>query len=117
LLGPLTDRVDPRHVYLSASLTGAAGALGFTLMVDGFWSALVCQALLGVGLAGTYVPGLKLLGDRLHGKTQQRGTAFFAATFGIGTSASMAICGLIGTTYGWRSAFFRIHGPLVQRRS
>ena len=113
-LGPLSDRVDPRHLYLAASLTAATGALGFTLLVGGFWSALVCQALLGVGLAGTYVPGLKLLGDRLQGKTQQRGTAFFAATFGIGTSASMAVCGLIGSAFGWRSAFFvAAIGPLA----
>jgi MFS family permease len=114
LVGPLSDRLDPRRVYLVASLSASLGAFGFAFFVSGFWSAMLCQALLGAGLAGTYVPGLKMLGDRLEGKIQARGTAFYAATFGIGTSASMAVCGLIGAAYGWRVAFFcAAMGPLI----
>jgi MFS family permease len=114
LLGPLTDRVDPRRIFLCASLISAIGAFGFAQYAGGFGGALLCQALLGIGLAGTYVPGLKLLGDRLEGKTQARGTAFFAATFGIGTSASMVVSGLVATAYGWRGAFVAAGiGPLI----
>jgi MFS family permease len=113
-IGPLTDRVDPRRVHLVASLVAALGASGFALAASGFLSALLCQALLGIGLAGTYVPGLKLLGDRLEGKTQARGTALYAATFGVGTSISMALCGLSGAAYGWRAAFLiAACGPVI----
>src|SRR5207248_7769039 len=52
----LTDRGDARRIYATASLFTAAGSAGFGWFARGFWSALVFQALLGVGIAGTYMP-------------------------------------------------------------
>src|SRR5258708_22011651 len=67
LLVGSTDRVDPRRIYLLSFLISAAAALGYALLADGFWSALSFRALAGVGLAGGYMPGLKLLTDRVGG--------------------------------------------------
>ena len=49
-----------------AAIVAACGAL-FSFLAGGFWSALLCQALIGIGLAGTYIPGMKALTDRLEG--------------------------------------------------
>ena len=63
LLVTLTDRVDPRAVYLfGVGCTIVAHSL-FGLVADGFWSALALRAIAGVGWAGTYMTGLKLLVD------------------------------------------------------
>ena len=113
-LGPLTDRIDARRVYAAAALAAAGGALGFSFLANGFWSALLCQALIGVGLAGTYVPGMKALTDRLQGPWQSRGAAIYGATFGVGASASMVLCGAMASAYGWRAAFLAAGaGPLL----
>jgi len=114
LLGPLTDRIDARRIYAVAAVIAAIGAAGFSWYASGFWSALCCQLLIGIGLAGTYIPGLKTLSDRLQGISQSRGAAFYGATFGVGTAASMALCGLIGAHFGWRTAFMVVSfGPLI----
>ena len=64
VLAGLTDRVDTRSVWLAATaLSGAAAAL-FAAAADGVWTAVACQFLAGGGLAGTYMPGLKLIADR-----------------------------------------------------
>src|SRR5436190_11491260 len=55
----LTDRVDGRRVYLVGSVLAAAGSAGFGVFVSGFASAVLFQVLLGVGLAATYMPGLR----------------------------------------------------------
>lgn len=113
-LGPLTDRIDARRVYALAAVVAASGALGFSFFASGFWSALLCQALIGVGLAGTYVPGMKALTDRLHGPWQSRGAAIYGATFGVGASASLVLCGAIAAAFGWRAAFLASGaGPLL----
>ena len=113
-LGPLADRVDPRRVYAVAAVVAAGGALGFSFLASGFWSALLCQALIGVGLAGTYVPGMKALTDRLQGPWQSRGAAIYGATFGVGASASLLLCGAIAGAFGWRTAFLVAGaGPLL----
>lgn len=101
----LTDRVDGRRVYLAGSMLSAAGSAGFGLLVSGFASAVFFQVLLGVGIAATYMPGLRLLSDRVSGPYQSRYIAFYTSFFGIGTALSLAIAGFIAPAFGWRTAF------------
>ncbi len=67
VLVSLTDRVDPLRIYLCSTALGALSLLGFALIADGFWSALIFRTLSGIALAGTYMPGLKALTDRIEG--------------------------------------------------
>src|SRR5207248_3805834 len=101
----LTDRGDGRRIYGVGSLCAAAGSAGFALFARGFASALCFQALLGVGIAGTYMPGLRLLSDRVDGPKQSRAIAFYTASFGLGTALSLALAGEVATRLGWRAAF------------
>jgi MFS family permease len=72
----LTDRVDARRVYLMGGLTAIAGLLGMSLLAYNFWTALLFMALNGAGLAGTYMPGLKILSDRIQTGELTRHIAF-----------------------------------------
>jgi MFS family permease len=88
VLVSLTDRLDARRVYLAcAALSGLAMA-GFASFATSFAAALCWWWLAGLALAGTYMPGLKALTDRLPVATQSRGTAFYTATFGVGAGLS-----------------------------
>jgi MFS family permease len=110
----LTDRMDARWVYLAGSVLAAAASAGFGLVASGFVSAVLFQAILGVGIAATYMPGLRLLSDRLSGPHPSRYIAFYTSFFGIGTALSFAIAGLVAPVYGWRAAFvLSATGPLV----
>jgi MFS family permease len=110
----LTDRVDGRRVYLAGSLLGFAGAAGFGAAAQGLASAALLQALLGAGVAATYMPGLRLLSDRVTGPAQSRYIAFYTSFFGIGTALSLALAGLLAATHGWRTAFVvSALGPLL----
>jgi len=101
----LTDRVDARKVYLAGSLLAAAGGAGFGFFADGFASAVLFQVILGIGIAATYMPGLRLLSDRVSGPYQSRYVSFYTSFFGIGTALSLAIAGFLAPAFGWRSAF------------
>ncbi len=110
----LTDRVDPRKVYLTGSLLACAGGAGFGALAQGLASALPFQVLLGAGIAATYMPGLRLLADRVSGPAQSRYIAFYTSFFGIGTALSFALAGAIAPLGGWRAAFLlSAAGPLV----
>lgn len=106
VLVTLTDRLDTRSVYLFGVALTVAGHLLFGALADGFWSALVARALTGVGWAGTYMTGLKLLADRVEGKLLSRATAGHAAGIGISGALSFACADLIDALAGWRAAFF-----------
>ena len=75
ILVTLTDRIDAKRVYLSGVALTVAGHLLFAFHADGFWSAVAARCLTGVGWAGTYMTGLKLLADRVDGKLMSRATA------------------------------------------
>jgi MFS family permease len=114
ILTSLTDRVDPRRIYIVSCLVSLVGAAGFALLAGGLATALVFQFLIGVGLGGTYMPGLKMLADRLEGNTQSRSVGFYTASFGIGSSLSIVACGALGAAFGWRWAFYcGAVGPLA----
>jgi MFS family permease len=109
----LTDRGDGRKVYAAGSLAAAAGSAGFAFFARGFASAICFQVLLGIGIGGTYMPGLRLLSDRLDGPKQSRAIAFYTASFGLGTALSLALAGEIATRLGWQAAFLvAAAGPL-----
>ncbi|HSH08086.1 MAG TPA: MFS transporter [Burkholderiales bacterium] len=101
----LTDRADGRRVYLSGSLLALAGCAGFGLAATGLASAMLFQVLLGAGVAGTYMPGLRLLTDQASGTAQSRYVAFYTSFFGIGTALSLAFAGFVAERLGWRAAF------------
>lgn len=105
LLVLLTDRFEALWIFLSAAALSGAACLGFALLAQGFWSGVVLHALMGVGLAGVYMPGLRVLTDRLEGPAQSRYVAFYTATFGIGSGLSFLFAGLIGHSMGWQWVF------------
>ena len=77
----------------------------FAFFADGFWSALVSRALTGIGWAGTYMTGLKLLADKVDAKLMSRAAAGHAASIGISGALSFACADIITEFAGWRAAF------------
>jgi MFS family permease len=109
----LTDRIDGRRIYLIGSLLAMSGGAGFGIAAQGLASAMLFQVLLGAGVAGTYMPGLRLLSDHVSGPSQSRYISFYTSFFGIGTALSLALAGLLSATQGWRWAFVvSAMGPL-----
>lgn len=105
VLVTLTDRVDAKRVYLAGVAMTVAGHALFALAADGFWSALAARALTGVGWAGTYMTGLKLLADKVDAKLLSRAAAGHAASIGISGALSFACADLLASLGGWQLAF------------
>jgi MFS family permease len=104
LLSSLTDRVDPRRIYLGSVALTALAFAGFAWVASGFWSALAFRALMGAGWAGSYMPGLKALSDLAEGAQQSRAVAAHAAAVGVSGALSFGIAGAVNTWLGWQWA-------------
>jgi predicted MFS family arabinose efflux permease len=105
VLVTLTDRIDARRVYLFGVACTVIGHLAFGLWAEGFWSALGARALTGMGWAGTYMTGLKLLADKVDAKLLSRATTGHAASIGISGAVSFACADLLASLGGWQLAF------------
>ncbi len=114
VLVSLTDRVDPRRVYVAGAALTALAAFAFALLVEGFWGGLLARALAGVGMAGTYMTGLKALTDHINEEIRARSIAFYTASFSIGSALSFLLTGEVAADFGWRWAVGVVGlGPLV----
>lgn len=103
VLVTLTDRIDPKRIYLAGAALIALGMFAYA-RADGFWTALACRALVGVGWAGVYMPGLKALSDLVEGPRQSRAVAAHAASVGISGALSFAVAGGVAALLDWRAA-------------
>jgi MFS family permease len=105
VLVSLTDRVSPRRIYLIGTALAGVSMLGYGLFAEGFWSALVFRALAGIGLAGTYMPGLKALSDLIKGPWQSRALSYYTSSFSVGAAVSFLMPGEVASWLGWQWAF------------
>jgi MFS family permease len=85
-------------------VAGASSA-GFGLLAQGPASGALFQLLVGAGVAGTYMPGLRALTDNTAGTAQGRAISFYTALFGVGMAGSVLLAGTVAGMAGWRAAF------------
>src|SRR5262249_45466035 len=90
-----------------------ARSRGFAVFVDGPWGAGAARSLAGVGWAGTYMTGLKLLADRVEPALMSRAVAGHAASIGIAGALSFVFAGALNRWIGWRGAFSGAAGAAV----
>jgi MFS family permease len=105
LLLSLTDRFPARRIYLVGTGLTTVAHLGFALVADGFWSAMVFRILAGAGWAGTYMTGLRIIADPLDGVAQSRAVSWHALGVGISNATSFAIAGVAALIAGADAAF------------
>ena len=114
LLAAITDRVDARLIVLIGMAFAALGLIGFGLFAEGFWGAILWRFVAGIGLAGTYMPGLRALTDRISDRLQARAVAFYTSSFSIGSAVSYMLAGYALELAGWRMAFLiAALGPII----
>lgn len=112
VLSTLTDVAGVRTIYLLSAIWNGLFAFFFALFARGFTSALLLRTLGGMGLAGTYVPGMRLVVETFPGERRGMAMGVYIACFGLGASLSLLLTGIVLPT-GWRHAFaITAAGPL-----
>jgi MFS family permease len=110
----LTDRVDARWVFAAGCAIGILANAGFATLANGLAPALALWALAGVSIAGVYMPGLRVVTERVDPRFRLRVVPYYTASFGVGISASFFMAGSLAQLWGWRSAFaFAALGSLL----
>jgi len=113
VLSALTDVIGVRAIYLASALWNGLMGLLFAWFADGFGSAVILRGLGGIGLAGTYVPGMRLVVERFPALRRGAAMGVYIACFSLGTSLSLLVTGIM-LPFGWRPAFFATAlGPLL----
>jgi MFS family permease len=114
VLSALTDRLDPRRIYVLSLLSGAVTAFGFAAFADGAANAALWRFLQGAAFGGAHMPGMRALCDAVPAERQTRSVAVYTSSFTVGVSLSYALSGALAEAFGWRSGFALLAaGPLA----
>ncbi|WP_298272291.1 MFS transporter [Geobacter sp.] len=105
ILSALTDRLNTRNIFIASALWSGTANLLFALFAHDYVSALVLRALTGVGMGGTYMPGLKLVAERFEPSRRGRAVGIYVGSLVLGASLSLAVTGAIASVAPWRTAF------------
>ena len=105
ILSTLTDRINTKHIFITAACCSAGGNLLFALYANDFTSGMLFRALTGIGMGGTYMPGLKLVAERFDPRQRGKAIGIYVGSLVLGGSLSLAVTGWLTGLYGWRTAF------------
>lgn len=101
----LTDTRDAKRIYILGCVFACAGGITFPILDDRFAALVVSRVLSGLGMAGVYMPGLRLLTDAVAPAERNRAASIYTSTITLGTSASFAVAALLEMVGGWSAAF------------
>jgi MFS family permease len=114
ILTTLTDRLDPKRVFLAGMVITGISNIGFGMLADGVWSATLWRVLHGVGYGACYMPGMKALSDAVPESSRDRAVSLFSATYTIGVSFSFFVSGPVSSTFDWQTAYLLfVTGPAI----
>lgn len=131
-VGVLADRLGPRRMMLTFLSVLVVGVIAFPLS-QSYAQSLVTRGLIGLGAAGIWLPGLRLIHEWFPPQERGRATGLFSAGGGIGGTMALMLVPVLSERLGWRwgyavtlipllTAFALIYflvrpGPLAERRS
>ncbi|MBE88430.1 MAG: MFS transporter [Rhodospirillaceae bacterium] len=114
ILTTLTDRIDPKRIFLVGLVITGISSIGFGMFADGVWSATLWRILHGIGYGACYMPGMKALSDAVPEPSRDRSVSLFSATYTIGVSFSFFVSGPVASAFDWQAAYLLFSiGPLL----
>lgn len=102
----ISDRIEPRRVFLACALAAAGLTLGAALLAPGFGTLLVLRALTGFALAGIYPVGMRIAAGWFpHGLGHALG--WLVGALVLGTALPYAVRA-VGADWPWQSVMLWI---------
>ena len=105
ILSTLADRFSIKKIFIISALWSGTANLLFALYAHDYSSALLLRALTGIGMGGTYMPGLKLVAERFPGSQRGKAIGIYVGSLVLGASLSLLVTGTTASLAGWRTAF------------
>ncbi len=103
-IGVFTDRWGARRVMLIFMTALGAGALLFAASRS-YGASVAARALVGLGAAAVWVPGMRLITDWFPPAERGRVTGLFSAGGGVGGTLALLFVPWLAERWGWRLAY------------
>jgi predicted MFS family arabinose efflux permease len=102
----LTDHFDARSIYVGGAFLTALGYCLFAFAAYDTRSAIAIRIINGVGEAGTFMVGVRIISDRINKDRVSRAVALHTASIGISTALSFVCADVLSNISSWKGAFW-----------
>ena len=104
LVLPLTDRVGAGRVIIACALVTVLAFILFPFLAVNVLSASLLRLCAGLGLAGIYLPGVRIIAAGASARRRGLAVGAYVAAFYLGSAISLWATGALLAAYGWRGA-------------
>lgn len=104
VLLPLTDRIRAGVVIAFCAVATSLSFILFPLLATNVLSASLLRFFAGLGLAGIYMPGVRIVSAAAPPARRGLMVGAYVAAFYLGAALSLWATGLLLPTFGWRGA-------------
>jgi predicted MFS family arabinose efflux permease len=101
----LTDKFRAKQLYLIGCGFALSGGLIFPWLGRSLDALVFSRIASGLGMAGLYMPGLRLLLQAVPPAHQQRTSALYTSSLALGLSVSFGVTGGLQLIFAWPAAF------------
>lgn len=98
----LSDRYNPKYSFFYGAIIAGVSGLLFVFFAQGFWTALILRFISGVGIAGIYVPGMKIVSQMTTPKDRGASMGIYVGSLVVGSGFSLLVSGLLIESVGWK---------------
>ncbi|MCM3125960.1 MULTISPECIES: MFS transporter [unclassified Mesobacillus] len=102
----LSDRYNPKYSFMYGAMIAGLSGILFSVLAQGFWSALLLRFISGVGIAGIYVPGMKIVAQTSSDRARGAALGLFVGSLVVGSGFSLLVSGLFINLVGWKGVIF-----------
>ncbi len=110
---PLTDRFQAGKVIVACALVTSTAFLLFPLLARDVWSASVVRFFAGLGLAGIYMPGTRVVAAAAPPARRGLIVGAYVSSFYLGGALSLWASGLLLARMDWPQAALALGGMAV----
>lgn len=111
-IGVLTDRWGARRVMLVFLTALSVGTLLFAASRT-YAASIAARALVGLGAAAVWVPGMRLIAEWFPVAERGRVTGLFSAGGGVGGTLALVLVPSLAERWGWRLAYAATVVPVL----
>ncbi|WP_257008313.1 MFS transporter [Bacillus sp. FJAT-45350] len=98
----LIDKYNPKYSFVFGALVAGIAGIIFALFAQGFWSTLILRMISGIGIAGIYVPGMRILSGLFPPKERGKALGVYVGSLVVGSGFSLFVSGLFIEFIGWQ---------------
>ncbi|MGH2383443.1 MAG: MFS transporter [Candidatus Limnocylindria bacterium] len=101
---PLTDRISSMRIMMGATILAVGGNVLFAMLAHDPWSGAALRAMIGFGLGGIYIPGVRMVSASVPPARRGSAISLYHSATVLGNATGLFAAGALLPLVDWRGA-------------